>query len=47
MNNLFQKTSSYWVRYGGYEIVQADGGKKYVRAVPKSKPTVYDPLKDS
>ena len=47
MNNLFQKTSSHWVRYSEYEFKEADNGKNYVTPAPKAKPSVYDPLKDA
>ena len=47
MNNLFQKTSSYWARFSEYELKQAKDGKEYITPAPKSKPIVYDPLKDA
>ena len=47
MANLFQKTSSHWVRFSGYEIKKSKEGAEYVMPAPKSKPVVYDPLKDS
>lgn len=47
MNNLFQKTSSHWVRYSEYEVKQDDGGILYITPAPKAKPEVYDPLKDA
>ena len=46
MNNLFQKTSSHWVRYSEYELREHDG-IIYLKPVPKAKPIVYDPLKES
>jgi len=46
MNNLFQKTSSHWVRYNEYEMREHDG-ILYLKPAPKSKPIVYDPLKDA
>lgn len=47
MNNLFQKASSHWVRYSEYEIKKAADGIRYIKAAPKAKPSVYDPLKDA
>lgn len=47
MNNLFQKTSSHWVRYDQYEYRQGEDGTLYVMPAPKAKPAVYDPLKDA
>jgi hypothetical protein len=47
MNNLFQNTSSHWVRYDKYECKEADDGLFYVTPAPKAKPAVYDPLKDA
>ena len=46
MNNLFKRASSSWVRYNEYEIKKADDGKQYIKPAPKSKPSIYDPLKD-
>jgi len=47
MNNLFQKTSSYWAKFSEYEFRKAKDGKEYITPAPKSKPSVYDPLKDA
>ena len=46
MINLFQKTSSYWVKYSEYELRENDG-ILYLKPAPKAKPVVYDPLKES
>lgn len=46
MNNLFQKTSSAWVRYDKYEWKRADDGALYVMPAPKAKSVVYNPFKD-
>jgi len=46
MNNLFQKTSSHWVRYSEYELREHDG-ILYLKPAPKAKSVVYDPLKDA
>ena len=42
MNNLFQNTSSHWVRYDKYDCKEADDGLLYVTPAPKAKPAVYD-----
>ena len=47
MNNLFQNTSSYWVKFSEYEFVTAKDGKEYIKATPKARPEVYDPLKNA
>jgi hypothetical protein len=47
MNNLFQKTSSHLVKYSEYELKKAEDGKEYITPAAKSKPSVYDPLKDA
>ena len=47
MNNLFQRTSSHWVRYDEYEYRQAEDGALYITPAPKAKPDVYDPVKDA
>ena len=46
MNNLFQKTSSYWAKFSEYELREHDG-ILYLKPAPKAKPVVYDPLKES
>ena len=46
MDNLFQKTSSHWVKYSEYELRENDG-IVYLKPAPKAKPVVYDPLKES
>jgi len=47
MTNLFQRTSSHWVRFSEYELKEAKDGKRYVTPAPKSRPNLYDPLKDA
>ena len=47
MNNLFQKTSSHWVRYSAYEYRRGEDGVLYLTPAPKAKPCVYDPIKDA
>lgn len=46
MTNLFQKTSSHWVRYSECEFREHDG-ILYLKPAPHAKPTVYDPLKNA
>ena len=46
MNNLFQKTSSHWVKFSEYELREKDG-ILYLKPAPKAEPVVYDPLKDA
>lgn len=46
MNNLFQKTSSHWVKFSEYELRDKDG-ILYLKPTLKAKPTVYDPLKNA
>ena len=46
MNSLFQKTSSHWVKYSEYELIEKDG-ILYLKPAQKAKPVVYDPLKES
>lgn len=46
LNNLFQKTSSHWVRYAEYEYREKDG-ILYLCTTLKSKPVIYNPMADS
>lgn len=45
--NLFEKTSSHWVRYDKYEWREDDKGRLYITPTEKAKPELYNPLKDS
>ena len=47
MYNLFQQTSSKWMKYSKYEVKEAADGAKYIMPSPKATPTVYDPLEDA
>lgn len=47
MNNLFQGTKSYWVRYGEYECKQAADGELYVVPAADAKPKVYDSMENA
>ena len=46
MKNLFENTSSVWVRYSAYEYRIAENGLLYIAPAEGSSPTLYDPLKD-
>jgi len=46
MNNFFQMTSSYWVKYNEYEYRHDKDGILYIMPKTTAKPLVYDPLKD-
>lgn len=47
MSNLFQKTSSSWVRYDKYEWKEDKEGELYITPSPDAKVSLYNPLKDS
>ena len=47
MSNLFQKTSSSWVRYDKYEWKEDKEGTLYITPSPDAKVSLYNPLKDS
>ncbi len=47
MSNLFQKTSSNWVRYDKYEWNEDKEGTLYIIPSPDAKVSLYNPLKDS
>lgn len=47
MSNLFQKTSSNWVRYDKYEWKEDKEGALYITPSPDAKMSLYNPLKDS
>ena len=46
MSNLFQKTSSSWVRYDKYEWKEDKEGTLYITPSPDAKVSLYNPLKD-
>jgi len=46
MKNLFQKTSSHWVRYSEYVLYETEDGTLYVGAADDAKPIICDPLED-
>lgn len=47
MKNLFERTSSHWVRYSAYEWKQDEKGILYLTTAQGAKPEIYDPLKDA
>ena len=46
MKNLFERASSYWVRYDCYEVKEGKNGISYVTPTADSQPHVYNPLKN-
>ena len=47
MKQLFERVSSYWVRYDKYEIRTDSKGTKYITAAVDAKPDIFDPLTDA
>ena len=47
MKQLFERTSSCWVRYDKYVIRTDSKGVKYITAAPDARPTIIDPLEDA
>jgi len=47
MKQLFERVSSYWVRYDKYEIRTDAKGTKYVTATADARPDIFDPLEDA
>ena len=47
MKQLFERVSSYWVRYDKYEIRTDAKGAKYITAAEDAKPDIFDPLEDA
>ena len=47
MKQLFERVSSYWVRYDKYVIRTDAKGTKYVTAAEGARPQIIDPLEDS
>ena len=47
MKQLFERTSSCWVRYDKYVIRKDANGVKYITAAPDARPTIIDPLEDA
>ena len=44
MTNLFERTSSQWVRYSEYEWKEAEDGALYLTPTKAAQPGIYDPL---
>lgn len=44
MKNLFERTSSNWVRYSEYEWKTAKDGTLYLTPTKTAQPSIYDPL---
>lgn len=44
MNNLFERTSSNWVRYSDYEWKSSADGTLYLTPAKTAQPSIYDPL---
>ena len=47
MKQLFERVSSYWVRYDKYEIRTDAKGTKYVTTAEGARPDIFDPLEDA
>lgn len=47
MKKLFERVSSYWVRYDKYEIRTDAKGTKYITATADAKPDIFDPLENA
>ena len=47
MKQLFERTSSCWVRYDRYVIRKDAKGVKYITAAPDARPQIIDPLEDA
>ena len=47
MKKLFERVSSYWVRYDKYEIWMDAKGVKYITAAADAKPDIFGPLEDA
>ena len=47
MKKLFERISSYWVRYDKYEIRTDAQGTKYVTGAEGARPDIFDTLADA
>ena len=45
MKNLFEHTSSPWIRYSSYEYRTAEDGTLYIVVSADAKPEMYNPMK--
>ena len=46
MKNLFERTSSNWVRYSEYEWKTAEDGTLFLTPTATAQPSIYDPLSE-
>lgn len=46
MKDIFQNSSSNWVRYNKYEWRTSADGKCYITPAADAKPSIYNPIKD-
>ena len=46
MKDIFQKSSSNWVKYDKYKWQTATNGKCYITPSADAKPSIYNPIKD-
>ena len=46
MKNLFERTSSNWVRYSEYEWKEAEDGTLFLTPTKTAQPSIYDPLSE-
>ena len=46
MKNLFERTSSNWVRYSEYEWREAEDGTLFLTPTKTAQPSIYDPLSE-
>ena len=46
MKNLFERTSSNWVRYSEYEWKEAEDGTLFLTPTATAQPSIYDPLSE-
>lgn len=46
MKDIFQNSSSNWVRYNKYEWRTSADGKCYITPTADAKPSIYNPIKD-
>ena len=47
MENIFKRTSSHWVKYSDYDLVQSDDGTLYVMPADNATVKIFDPLENS
>ena len=47
MKNLFEHTSSPWIRYSSYEYLSGGHGTLYIVVYADAKPEMYNTMKDA